>query len=354
VKDRLPSRADCLLPGRWWHRKPRMPRYPVGKLSHEQLARLLARLGPSRPRDVLLGPAVGEDAAAVAVGDRALVVATDPVTFAAHRAGWYAVQINANDVATMGARPRWFQACVLMPTVSPVTVRSVFDDVGSACNELGVIVLGGHTEITTVLDHPIVIGTMMGLVERGSLVRSAGARIGDAIMLTKGAAIEATSIMARECGDRLAGTVGRRALSRAAGFLFDPGISVVREAMLAARAGATAMHDPTEGGVLTGLWEMAQAAGRRFVVDVETIPVEPLTEALCRELDIDPLRAIASGCLLITIPAGKAGALRRRLRRAGIAATVVGEVRRGRAGLFDAAGKRVPVTAIDEITKLFE
>ncbi|MBN1345118.1 MAG: AIR synthase family protein [Phycisphaerae bacterium] len=330
-----------------------MPRYPVGKLSHGQLARLLGRLPVGSGRDLLVGPAIGEDAAAVAVRDQALVVATDPVTFAADRAGWYAVHVNANDVATMGARPRWFQACVLMPAESRVTVRSVFDDVARACEELGVGVLGGHTEVTTGIEHPIVIGTMLGLVDRGKVLRTGGARIGDAIVLTKSAAIEATSIVARECGDRLSGRVGKRAVSRAARFLFDPGISVVKEAMIAAAAGATAMHDPTEGGVLTGLWEMAEAAGKRFVVDAGAIPVAEATRVLCGAVGIDPLRAIASGCLLVTIGKGKVAGLARRLRRAGISCAAVGEVARGTSGLYDIAGGKVRISATDEIAKLF-
>jgi len=331
-----------------------MPRYPVGKLSHDRLAALLGGLPGGRGAGVVVGPAIGEDAAVLAVGDRRLVVATDPITFAADRAGWYAVQVNANDVATMGAKPKWFQACVLMPTDSPVSVEAIFKDIANACRELGVSVVGGHTEVTAGVEHPIVIGTMMGLAGHDAWVKSAGARVGDAIVLTKSAAIEATAILARECGDRLAGNVSRAMLNRAARFLFDPGISVVRDAMIAARAGATAMHDPTEGGVMTGLWEMARAARRRFVVDAEAIPVRDEPRAVCGSLGIDPLRAIASGCLLISTPADRVDALTRRLRRAQIPATVVGEVHRGRPGLFDADGRRVPVSATDEIAKLFE
>ncbi len=330
-----------------------MPRYPIGKLPHDQLAGLLARLPGGRRGDVLVGPAIGEDAAAVAVEGRGLVVATDPVTFAADRPGWYAVHINANDVATMGARPRWFQACVLMPTDSPTTVQSVFDDIASACRELRVAVLGGHTEVTEGLTHPIVIGTMMGTLDRGSPLRTAGARVGDAVVMTKSAGIEATSIMAREAGDRLIGVVGRRRLNRAARYLFDPGISVVREAMLAARAGATSMHDPTEGGVMTGLWEMAHAARKRFVIDVEAIPVRAETAMLGRQLGIDPLRALASGSLLVTVAATRASDLIRRLRRAHIDAALIGDVRRGKAGLFDASGEPIAFSATDEVTKLF-
>jgi hydrogenase expression/formation protein HypE len=349
----LPIARPLLREGRG-HRNTRMPIYRLGKPSHGQLAKLLARLPGKRSPDVLIGPAIGEDAAVVAIGCHALVAATDPVTFAAERAGWYAVHVNANDVATMGAAPRWFQACVLMPPRSHVTVESVFDDMAAACREVGATVLGGHTEVTAGLVYPIVIGTMLGLVEKKSVLRTAGSKVGDAIVLTKSAAIEATSIIARHAGRRLARSIGRRLVDRAAKFLFDPGISVVREAMLAARAGATAMHDPTEGGVLTGLWEMACAGRKRFVVDTIAIPVRPETHLLCRRCDIDPLRAIASGSLLITIAAERAGALMRRLSRGGIRSAVIGQVQRGPAGLFDGSGRPIPVSATDEITKLFQ
>jgi hydrogenase expression/formation protein HypE len=331
-----------------------MLRYPLGKLSHEQLAGLLKRLPPGRSRDVIVGPAIGEDAAAIAVGRQALVVATDPVTFAADRAGWYAVHVNANDVATMGAAPRWFQACVLMPPTSRVGVESIFDDIAAGCREVGAVVLGGHTEVTAGLPHPIVIGTMMGLVDRKAMVRTAGAAVGDAIVLTGSAAIEATSIIARHRQAALARTLGRRLVERAARFLFDPGISIVREALIAGRSGATAMHDPTEGGILTGLWEMAQAGRRRFVVDADAIPVRSETRRVCDAYGIDPLRAIASGSLLMTTPARRATNLLARLRRAGIAGTIIGRVCRGRAGLFDRDGVAIPISAKDEITRLFE
>ncbi len=331
-----------------------MPRYPTGKLSHAELAELLAGLPGAGGRDVAVGPRIGEDAAALAVGDQRIVVATDPVTFATDSVGWYAVHINANDVATMGAKPRWFQACVLMPPDAPVTVRSIFDDMGSACEPLGVAIVGGHTEVTPGVAYPIVVGTMMGVTDGASLLRTSGARVGDAIVLTKTAALEATAIIARQCADRLAGHVPRRLAKRAARFLYDPGISVVREAMIAARAGASSMHDPTEGGVIAGLWEMAEASGRRFVVDVAAIPIAAETRRVCEAVAIDPLRAIASGSLVVTIPADRVGGLLGRLKRAGVEAAAIGEVAPGSAGLEDCDGDELEASATDAIAKLFE
>ncbi len=330
-----------------------MPRYPLGKVSPPMLLRLLNRLRVPRRPDVLVGPGLGEDGAAVAIGDRAMVIATDPVTFAGDRAGWYAVHVNANDVATMGAAPRWFQACILMPTVSAVRIESVFDDIASACREVGAVVLGGHTEVTAGVPHPIVVGTMIGLVERGRLLRTAGARVGDVVVMTKSAAIEATSIMARHRRRALMRSLGRGIVDRAARFLFDPGISVVPEALRAVRCGATSMHDPTEGGVLAGLWEVAAASKKRVVVDPASIPIRTETRRLADRCRIDPLRAIASGSLLLTIPESRGGSLLRSMDQAGIPATIIGRVVRGRVGLFDPFGKAIPTTATDEITKLF-
>jgi hydrogenase maturation factor len=301
---------------------------------------------------VVLGPRIGEDAAAIRVGDRVLVVASDPVTFAAERIGWYAVQINANDVAACGAQPRWFTACLLLPERGPQPVGDIFRDIARACEELKVVVIGGHTEVTAGLDRPVVVGQMMGLAHGRRVVRSGGARAGHVIILTKAAAIEATAIIARERGRRLRRRCPADVLARAARFLFDPGISVVREAMIATRVSASAMHDPTEGGVLTGLWEMAVASDRRFVVDTHAIPVLPETRHLCELTGLDPLRSIGSGSLLITITRSKANDLLNRFHRAGVAATRIGVVAPGRPGLFDPGGRRIPVSATDEIARL--
>ena len=329
-----------------------MPRYKLGKLPHTKLDRLLSRLGSSQRDDVVLGPRIGEDAAAFDPGGRQVVVATDPVTFAADRIGWYAVHVNANDVATMGARPRWFQACVLLPTQSPVSVERIFDDMAEACESLDAAVIGGHTEVTAGLPNPIVIGTMLGTAD-GELIATGGAKPGDRLVMTKTAAVEATAIIAREKSDSLIGRCPRRTLAEAARFLFDPGISVVREGLIAADAGASAMHDPTEGGIITGLWEMAQAAGTRFVIDPGAVPVHPHTAALCRLTGLDPLRSIASGSLLIAIDGDRADGLIWRLDRAGIAATAIGRVESGSAELRSMAGKRIRHSATDEITKLY-
>ena len=336
--------------------------YPLGKLPAEHLARLLTRYAPSDER-VILGPGVGQDAAVISFGDRSggcyLVAKTDPITFASDEIGWYAVHVNANDVACTGATVRWFLATLLLPEArtDKALVDTVFDQITGACGELGVELVGGHTEITYGLDRPIVVGCMLGEVAPERLVRPDGARPGDALLVTKGVAVEGTAIIAREKGDGLAG-VDRSLLERCQGFLYDPGISVVRDAAVATAAGEVhAMHDPTEGGLATGLWELAEAAGVGLEVDEAALPILPETQVLCTQLGLDPLGLIASGALLLAVAPADATAILAALEGAGIAAARIGRVVERERGLVlrTATGQRpLPRFERDEIARLFE
>lgn len=330
-----------------------------GKLPAHMLADLLAKI-PRNDRRVVLWPEIGEDAAAIEFGETLLIAKTDPITFAADLIGWYAVHINANDIATCGATPRWFMANVLLPeAVEEAVVEAIFDDLVRACAELGVSLIGGHTEITPQVARPVVVGCMLGEVGRGGLVRTAGARPGDALLLTKGIAIEGTAVLAREAGQELrARGVGEEQLGRARGLLFAPGISVVRECgILAQSAGVTAMHDPTEGGLATGLWEMAHASGQGLRVDEEAIAILPECRAICEALGLDPLGLIASGALLAALEPQRAKAATEELRQSGIEAAIIGEVRPRDDGvvLDSKAGRRpLPQFERDELARYFD
>ena len=300
----------------------------IGKLPHQLLERLLGQMSIRDPR-VLLGPRIGEDAAVIDMGDRALVVKTDPVTFATDLIGWYVVQVNANDVACMGARPRWFLATVLLPEgASEKLAEDIFQQLTSACQELDISLVGGHTEITYQLTRPIVVGQMLGEVDKERVVRTGGARPGDAVVLTKGIAIEGTSVLAREAASALAKAgLAADMVERARRLLFEPGISVVREALAACEGFSVhSMHDPTEGGIATGLWEVALAAGVGLEVDSEAIQVLPETQAVCKALGLDPLGLLASGALLITLPSNEAPALQKALAKIAVPARVIGRV----------------------------
>jgi hydrogenase maturation factor len=299
------------------------------------------------------------DAAVLDFGERLLVVKSDPITFAAEEIGWYCVQVNANDLAVMGAAPRWFLATLLLPDgTTEEAVRRIFDSVGRACRELGISLIGGHTEITGGLERPIVCGHMLGEAERGALVRSDGARPGDRLLLTKAIPLEATSLLARERREELLARGWPAAeLDRAAAVLHDPGISVVREALLAASmSAASAMHDPTEGGLAIGLRELAGASGVGLRVWGERIPILPEGAALCAAFGLDPLGAIASGSLRQSVHPERAGELLAAYACERIACAEIGEVVAAEEGLslVGPEGEReLPLFERDEIARLW-
>ena len=330
----------------------------VGKLPMDLLQALLSRYGGQDER-LVVGPRVGEDAAVLDMGDRYLVVKSDPITFATDEIGWYVVHVNANDLATMGATPRWLLLTLLLPEqkTDRALVEAILTQVSQACRPLGIALCGGHTEITSGLDRPIAVGLMLGEVDKEDLVCTAGAQVGDDVILTKGIAIEGTAILARELGDRLVRQLGADLVARGRRFLKEPGISVLREAQIACRVGKPhAMHDPTEGGLATGLWELAQASGKGIIVDPAQVPLYPETAAFCQVFGLDPWGLIASGALLVTAAPGESGRMVAALQQAGIEARVIGQVVPGPPTVqqLTADGPvSLPLFERDELARLF-
>jgi hydrogenase maturation factor len=333
---------------------------PVGKLPQDLLAALLARTAIDDPR-VILGPGIGLDCAVIDSGERLSVYKSDPVTFATDQIGYYLVQVNANDIATTGARPLWLLVTLLLPEgrTTAELAEVIMMQIYEATKDLGVAVIGGHTEITAGLARPIAIGTMIGEVSRESLITPRGAQAGNRVLLTKGVPIEATALLARELPARLSGVLTDAEVRAAQEFLFRPGIGITRDARIAIQAGrVTAMHDPTEGGIATALWELAEASGKTLRVDPRKIPVPTLAGRVCNAFGIDPLASIASGALLITAPARDAQAILDALERAGIDGADIGEVLAGPATVQrgTAAGRGFetwPRPAVDAITNAF-
>ncbi len=337
-----------------------MASIPIGKLPAELLQGLLERYVTTDPR-VILGPRLGEDAAVIDMGDRYLVAKTDPITFATDEIGWYAVNVNANDVACCGAVPRWYLATLLLPEhgTTSTRVERIFADLSSACRQLGVCLCGGHTEITHGLDRPIIVGQMLGEVAPDGTVTTSGAQVGDALILTKGIAVEGTALIAREKSDELRDVLSESEIQRYANFLHEPGISVVKDARLALEVGGVhALHDPTEGGVATGLWELSQAADVGVLIEDNNLPILDECRLLCRHFGLDPLGLIGSGSLLIAADADLAAAILDRLKSGGIAASVIGTVVPAADGCSlhaaDGGLRPLPHPARDEITRLFE
>jgi hydrogenase maturation factor len=326
-----------------------------GKLPHAFLKKMI-RYSGAPDRRVLLGPKIGEDAAVIDLGKECLILKTDPITYAIEDIGWYAVHVNANDIATMGARPKWLQVGLLLPEeTSKRQVEAIFRQIDLACRELGVAVTGGHTEVTPWIDRPIIFGDMHALCRKRDLVFTSGAKEGDSIVLTKGAGIEGTAVLAREKEDRLLRKFSRAFLMRAARYLYKPGISVVPEALIGAKLGANCMHDPTEGGVATGLYEISLASGKGLLIEQDDIIVRGETRRICDFFGLDPLGLMGSGALLLTIPPRKVDALLDATKEEGVDASAIGRVMKRSAGLriVDGGKKRaLSFSQQDEILRV--
>lgn len=336
---------------------------PAGKLPATLLTRLLGDLPIQHPQ-LLLGPAVGEDAAVIdwgQGGDQLLVAKSDPITFATDEIGHYAVNVCANDLGVTGARPLFYLPTLLLPAgqTDVALAERIFQQIGIACRRLGIVVAGGHSEITPTVTQPVVAGTMLGAVARDKVITGGGAQVGDIVLMAGLAPVEGASIIAREMRQQLLERGWQSAeLAQAAHYLYEPGISVLTPALLAAEHGmVTAMHDPTEGGVATGLVELAVAADVGLTINLDALLLSDLAVRLCAAFDLDPLGTIASGALLATAPAAQAGALQELWQTHGWPSAQVGQVvdkAQGMTAYRAGQPTSFPTFATDEITKLWQ
>lgn len=333
---------------------------PLGKLKFDILENLLEQYPGILDDRLIVGPKVGEDAAVIDFPDRYLIAKTDPITFATNEIGWYAVHINANDVAIRGAKPRWFQPAILLPEgkATESLVEEIFRQISRACRELGVTIVGGHTEITPTLNRPIVVGSMLGEVAKEKLITTSGARPGDDVLLTKGIVIEGTAIIARERQEDLRKRgYDEPFIRRCMDYLYDPGISVVKDALLANQFKIHSMHDPTEGGLATGLYETARASSVGMLIYEDKIDLLPDSRRLCGEYGLDPLGTITSGSLVVIADSENAGKVLQAYRESGLKASVIGTVKEETFGvkiIRDGALEDLQWSEKDEITRIFE
>lgn len=298
---------------------------PPGKIPIDILKEVVFKnLGAERG-EVVLGPGAGVDGAVLDVGNKNAIVSMDPITGAVERIGWEAINVNANDVATFGVEPAFFFSCLLLPeNADSKIVEIISTQMNNAAKELGIAIVGGHCESTPGLANPIVVGCIMGLTEKGKYVTAAGVKAGDKLILTKSAGIEGTAILASDREEQLSKIFSHEMLDCAKHFFSQ--ISVVKDALTAYRTGGVhAMHDPTEGGILNGIHEMADAAGLGIRVFQEKITVEPETAKICRYYEIDPLQLISSGALLIAAEPEAADKILDALGQEHIYADVIGE-----------------------------
>ncbi|CCC82488.1 AIR synthase family protein [Thermoproteus tenax] len=322
----------------------------IGKLPPELVSKYIySRMGSYDPA-VLIGPSLGEDAAIIRVGNRYLAMHVDPISGSLELLGWLAVHVVSNDIAVRGLRPRWLMPTIMLPpSVDESVIDVITEQMDHAAREVGASIVGGHTEVTTAVSRPVVVMAAVGEGDR--YVATGGARPGDLVLMTKSAALEAAAILATDFKDMvLAAGVPREVVERAQ--TFAKYVSVVREA-LAISDLATAMHDPTEGGVVAGLAEVAYASSVTIIVRASSIKIAPETAALCSAAGLDPLYTLSSGALIATVPAERVDEALERLRRIGVEANVIGEVVPRGSYLLDGDIKVASPYVRDKLFELF-
>ena len=299
----------------------------TGKVPESVLKRSIIRQIKTKRPEILQGAAVGEDCALVELKEgEVFVLSTDPITGTSFDIGALAVHVTANDIASSGAEVLGVMLSLLLPEgTQEEELKTIMKQVEETCRELNIQAIGGHTEVTRVVNQPVITATGVGKVDKDKFVTTGGARPGDDVIVTKWIGLEGTSIIAREKEEDLLLRFSSSFVKEATGFIKL--ISVVKEAALAAEHGVTAMHDVTEGGIFGALWEVAQASGTGLEIDLKKIPVRQETVEICEVFGISPYGLISSGSMLITAKNGHD--LVKKLNDAGINASVIGKVTEG-------------------------
>lgn len=318
----------------------------LGKLDNDVLKKLVLDKFPRTRIESYGSPAIGEDCARLDLGGDLTVLSTDPITSAGiGQLGRLSVHVNCNDAAAAGAEPVGLLITLLLPPdTTEADIARIADDVAAACRAAHVDVLGGHTEVTDAVTRPVTNTTVVARCPVSGTLP--GMRPGDDLVLTKYAALEGTLLIledrpqyAQDLTEKQKKTVQSIAEM----------LSVVPEGLYAARHGATAMHDITEGGVYGAVWEMAERYGCGVTVFPRSVPFLPETEILCQAAGIDPFRLIGSGSMLIACKHGDA--LVKGLSDIGIPASVIGKVTER--GVYTDSGEAIEPPAADEFYRLF-
>lgn len=296
----------------------------AGKVPESVLKRSIIKQIKTKRPEILMGAAVGEDCALIELAeDEVYVMSTDPITGTSHEIGSLAVHVTANDIASAGAEVLGVMLSVLLPEgTEEEELKTIMKQVEETCHELNIQTIGGHTEVTRVVNQPVITVTGVGKVRKDSYITTGGAHPGDDVVVTKWIGLEGTSIIAREREDKLKERFSESFIKKAADF--NKYISVVPEAAIAVKHGVSSMHDVTEGGIYGALWEVAEASSAGLDIDLLSIPVRQETIEICEVFGISPYQLISSGSMLITTQGGHD--LVRELEKEGIHATVIGKV----------------------------
>lgn len=282
-----------------------MAELKIGKLDSDVLQRIVINKIRYRRPEVKTRAGIGEDCAVIDYGEYECVVSTDPITADVKNIGRLAIHISCNDVASNGIEPLGITLAVMLPVgTTESDVQTIMTQAGTAAEEVGVEIIGGHTEVTPAVNQPVIVSTAFGRGIAGESASARNMRPGDMILMTKSAGLEGTGIIATEKAEELTGVLTPQELRRAQGMIRD--VSVVKDGVTAGRIGTSGMHDVTEGGILGAVWEMCHISGLGAEVELEAIHVDPVTEKIAAHYGIDPLRLISSGCMLIVAPPSKA------------------------------------------------
>lgn len=299
----------------------------LGKISETVLKRSVLNQIGHRREEVLVGPAIGEDCSVLAVAeDEVLVISTDPITGTVQDIGTLAVHITANDIASNGAEIIGIMLTILLPEGTAETeLRAAMQDMEKACKKLNIEIIGGHTEVTKAVHQPIITVTGVGKMKRNDMIKTAGAKPGQEIVMTKWAGLEGTAIIATAKEMELKSKYSTGFIEGAKRMIEH--ISVVPEAMVARATGVTSMHDVTEGGIYGALWEIGAASKVGLEVDLKKILLKQETVEICEFYDLNPYMLISSGCMLMITD--QANHLVEKLKAEGIAAAVIGRITEG-------------------------
>lgn len=335
-----------------------MENLPLGKLPATILEKVLSQI-PQKDKRVIIGPGTGLDCAVIDVGDQYLVVKSDPISLTSNNIGFYSVAINVNDISTTGADPKWMMVTLLLPEnqTTQLNVEEIFNQLIQETQIYDITIIGGHTEITKGIVNPILSATLMGVVDKDKLITPKGVEIGNKIFVTKEIPIETISILANDFSKTLEPFLSKNELLSAKNYLHQPGISVYKEAsLLRHELGVTAMHDPTEGGISSALWELSIASNKILQIDISKIPVSELSQKICDLFSINSLNSISSGSLLFTARPQKTDEIFALLTQNNIQVSEIGIVTGVGEGVYQLENgglKLLPRPDRDEITKVF-
>ena len=304
----------------------------TGKLDSRLLERIVFDNIKLRRDEVITRPGIGEDCAVLDYGDYECVMSTDPITAAIDEIGRLSVHISCNDIASNGVEPVGIMLAVLLPEgTTEEQIDTMMKQAGQASEELNVEIIGGHTEITPVVKQPVIISTAVGRGPKNGSQSAENMKPGDYIMITKKAGMEGTGVIASDMEDELKGFLTQDEIDEAKAMLDS--VSVVPEGVIAGRIGTHGMHDVTEGGILGAVWEMCDISGLGAEVWADDIPVAEVTRKICDHFDVDVLRLISSGAMVICVPEDKKEQMEKAMEDAGVPSTYIGRVREAEYGV---------------------